>query len=142
MVFAVFPWAYLALKTAGAAYLIWIAVQMCRHSRHPLAVEAPQAGTRRAYLSGILVNLANPKSVFFAGAVIVVIFPAELSMADKVLIFCNLLAVELIMQPMLALLLSTPAVRARYIAAKPALDRAAGTVLGVLGLRLALDRSL
>ena len=139
-IFALFPWAYAVLKTAGAIYLIYLAVQMWRSARAPLDPAATPVADRRSFLSGLLVNLANPKSVFFSGAVLVVIFPADITGLDKALIFANHLAVELIVQPALALLLGTAAVRTRYLAFKPTLDRAAGTILGALGLRLLLEK--
>ena len=138
--FTLFPWAYATLKLAGAAYLIWLAIQMWRHAAAPLNRSATPQADRRAFVSGLLVNLANPKSVFFAAAVIVVIFPAELTTADKAMIFTNHLAVELIVQPTLALLLGSAMIRDRYLAFKPTLDRAAGAILGVLGLRLLLEK--
>jgi len=86
-VFALVPWAYVTLKTAGALYLIWIAVQLWRDARKPVADSAHPGA--RAFLGGLLVNLANPKSVLFAGAVLVVIFPPDLSLGAKALIVAN-----------------------------------------------------
>lgn len=137
--FTLFPWAFVAMKTAGALYLLWIAVQTWRHAHLPLG-DAPPASTRRFFLSGLLINLGNPKSVLFAGAILVVIFPPALTGADKTLIFANHLAVECAVQPALAILLSTKAVRRRYLGLKPLFDRIAAVVLGALGLRLLLDR--
>lgn len=136
--FRLFPWAYVAVKTAGAVYLIWIAVQTWRHARQPIGDKVPGSATRRAFRQGMLVNLANPKSMLFAGAVLIVIFPPGLGAADKSLIFLNHLAVEWAVQPALALLLSTTGVRRRYMGAKTALDRAAAGILGGLGTRLLL----
>ena len=138
--FALFPWAYATLKTVGALYLLYLAVQMWRHARQPMDRSVTPPADRRSFLSGLLVNLANPKSVIFAGAVIVVIFPAALTGQDKALIFANHLAVELVVQPALALLLATAPVRDRYLALRPLLDRAAGTLLAALGLRLLLEK--
>ena len=75
-IFSLFPWAYVLLKTLGAAYLIWIAIQTWRHARTPVEDSATKRSHEGAFLAGILINLANPKSVFFAAAVIIVIFPA------------------------------------------------------------------
>ena len=139
-IFTLFPWAYAALKILGAAYLIWIAIQTWRHAKTPVAEGTAAASRGRAYLAGVMINLANPKSVFFAAAVIVVIFPPSLTAADKFIIFLNHLAVELIVQPTLAILLSTGVIRARYLAAKPIIDRVTAAVLGALGLRLLFAR--
>jgi threonine/homoserine/homoserine lactone efflux protein len=133
-----FPAAYAAMKVAGAAYLLWLAWQTWRHATDPVAAAArPRA---RAFAGGVLVNLANPKSVFFAAAVLVVIFPPGLSAADKALIVGNHLAVEVAAYAGLAFALGRRAVADRYLRAKPVLDRIAATVLGALGLRLLLER--
>lgn len=139
-IFTLFPWAYIALKTLGAAYLIWIAVQTWRHASVPVAAGGDVASRGRAFRAGLMINLANPKSVVFAAAVIVVIFPAGLNGWEKTIIFFNHLAVELVVQPLLAICLSTGIVRARYLAAKPMIDRVTAAILGALGLRLLLTR--
>ncbi|WP_410670461.1 LysE family translocator [Amycolatopsis sp. cmx-4-68] len=58
--FAAVPVAFTIVKIAGAAYLIHLGVQAIRN-RKPL-VEKP---ADRAYLSGLLTNLLNPKMVTF-----------------------------------------------------------------------------
>ena len=136
--FALVPPAYLVIKTAGALYLIWIAWQTWKHARAPLSA-APRPAAK-AFLGGVLVNLANPKSVLFAGAVLIVIFPPDLSVQAKATIVLNHLVVEWIVGTCLVLLLSTRAVSERYLRLKTALDRIAALVLGALGLRLLLSR--
>lgn len=137
--FRLFPWAYVLLKTAGAVYLIFIAVQMWRSAREELT-EATVPGRRNAFLGGMLVNLSNPKSVFFAAAVIVVIFPSTITTVEKSFIFFNHLAVEWIVQPLLAVTMSTATVRRGYLRLKSIFDRSAAVILGGLGLRLLIDR--
>ena len=88
----------------------------------------------------LLVNLANPKSVLFSAAVLVVIFPPEITAAQKALIVGNHFLIEVIAYTAFALLLSTEPVSRRYLRAKPLLDRAAALVLGGLGLRLLFDQ--
>lgn len=137
-VFAMFPWTYTALKIGGAVYLIWIAVQTWRHSSDPMG-DAPTAHGR-AMVSGLLLNLGNPKSMLFAAAVIVVVFPHGLTGADIAVIVLNHLALEIAFYSLCALLLSTGSARRGYIRLKPLLDRIAATMLGALGLRLILEK--
>nr|WP_053079069.1 LysE family transporter [Puniceibacterium sp. IMCC21224] len=139
LVFALFPFAYVAIKTAGALYLLWIAYTMWRDARQPLTEAAGPLDRARAFRTGLLVNLGNPKSVLFASAVLLVIFPPDLSLTAKALIVLNHLVVEVIVYSCFALLLSTPPARSGYLRAKPMLDRIAAGVLGLLGLRLLLD---
>jgi threonine/homoserine/homoserine lactone efflux protein len=57
------PYAYDALRAAGAAYLLWLAWQALRPgARWPLQVRAlPDDGPCRLFLMGLLTNLLNPK---------------------------------------------------------------------------------
>lgn len=137
-VFAIFPWAYLALKTAGAAYLLWIAVQLWRTARQPVSDSARPGA--RAFVGGLLVNAANPKSVLFAGAVLVVIFPPDMTLAEKGLIVLNHMLVEIIAYTLFAACLSSAPARAGYLRLKPVIDRTASVILGALGLRLLFGR--
>ncbi len=61
------PKAFLAVKIAGAFYLVWLAVQALRHGS-ALTLER-QRGSRQAlfqtWLTGIGINLLNPKIVLF-----------------------------------------------------------------------------
>ncbi|MBS0122769.1 LysE family translocator [Thetidibacter halocola] len=137
-VFRLVPAAFVAVRIAGALYLLWIAYGLWRDAHLPVADSARPGA--RAFFGGMLVNLANPKSVLFAASVLVVIFPPGLTLADKALVVANHFAVELTVYALFAALLSTPPARAGYLRLKPAIDRAAAAVLGALGLRLLLGR--
>lgn len=137
-VFTLFPWTYTALKVGGALYLIWIAIQTWRHARDALG-EAPMPHGR-AILSGMVLNFGNPKSMLFAAAVIVVVFPQGLAALDIAIIVANHLVLELAFYTVFAVLLSSPPARRAYIGLKPMLDRIAATLLGALGLRLIFER--
>ncbi|WP_136442505.1 LysE family translocator [Pacificoceanicola onchidii] len=138
VVFTLFPATFLILKIAGALYLLWVAFQLWRDARKPVADSAKPGA--RAFFGGLLVNLGNPKSVLFAASVLVVIFPPGLTLADKALIVLNHFCVELIVYSAFAALLSTPPARAAYLAMKPRIDRMAALILGALGLRLLFAR--
>ncbi|WP_299404280.1 LysE family transporter [uncultured Roseobacter sp.] len=137
--FRFFPWTYTTLKIGGALYLIWIAVQTWRHAHKPLNDTNRPKG--RAFLSGLLVNIGNPKSMLFAAAVILVVFPQGLTGAEIGLIVANHLVLEISFYSLFAFLLSSPPARRGYLSAKPILDRIAATLLGALGLRLLVERT-
>lgn len=138
VVFALFPWAFFMVKTCGALYLLYLAWGIWRDARKPL----PNVATtgQKHFLTGMLVNLSNPKSVLFAASVLVVIFPPDLSLLQKSLIVLNHLVVEWIVYTCFAALLATPAARAGYLRLKPLFDRAASAMLGFLGLRLLIGK--
>ncbi|MDI7862436.1 LysE family translocator [Rhizobiaceae bacterium n13] len=61
------PTAFLILKTGGAAYLVWLAVQAIRKGSN-FAVNGNREGATSltgALLNGIWVNLLNPKIIIF-----------------------------------------------------------------------------
>ena len=140
VIFTAFPWAYLAMKTIGAIYLIYLAIAIWRDARTPLETVEPQSGLRHPFVRGLLVNAANPKSVLFASAVLVVIFPRDLLLAEKALIVVNQMLVEWSAYTAFALMLSTRSARDGYLRLKPVFDRIAAVVLGCLGLGLLTER--
>ncbi|MDG1068636.1 MAG: LysE family translocator [Sulfitobacter sp.] len=137
-VFTVFPWAFAALKIGGAVYLIYLAIKTWRSASTPLG-NAPKA-QGSAFIDGFLVNLGNPKSVLFAAAVLVVVFPANLTATEIALITLNHLTLEILFYTACAFILSAPVARARFIRIKPVIDRSAAVLLGGLGLKLLLQR--
>lgn len=139
-IFTIFPWAYLALKIGGASYLIWIAILTWRDARSAVSESTDGKSEARAFMDGFLVNLANPKSVLFASAVLLVIFPQDMALAEKAFVVLNHLLVELICYTGFALLLSSGPARRTYLRAKLWMDRFAAVVMGALGLRLLISR--
>ncbi|MBO9471987.1 LysE family transporter [Shimia sp. R10_1] len=139
IVFTAFPWAYVAVKTLGALYLLYIAYSMWKGARTPLE-EGTLKPARHAFLQGILINMMNPKSVLFAAAVLVVIFPPDMGLAEKAFIAANQLVFEVVFYGALAFGMSTKAARNAYLRAKAHIDRVAAVVLGALGLRLLFGR--
>lgn len=62
--------AFLAVKLAGAAYLVWLGVQKWRSpvaEGESLSSADPKSGF---YRQGILVNLGNPKAIVFIAALV------------------------------------------------------------------------
>lgn len=137
-IFTVVPFLYVAAKILGAGYLLYLAVRTWQNARSPLTVEVRPA--RHAFRDGILINLANPKSVLFAAAVLILIFPADTTLVQKGLVFANHLVVEIVVYAILATVLSTPQVTRQYLRAKAMLDRFAALVMGALGIRLLFSR--
>jgi threonine/homoserine/homoserine lactone efflux protein len=61
------PTAFTILKTGGAAYLVWLAIQAVRYGSS-LSVKREEGPARSAlanYLNGFWVNLLNPKVILF-----------------------------------------------------------------------------
>jgi threonine/homoserine/homoserine lactone efflux protein len=137
-VFVLFPWAYTTAKTIGALYLLHIAFKMWTGARKPIDSQARPV--THAFRQGFLVNLLNPKSVLFAAAVLIVVFPENTSGADNAVIVLNHLVIEFVFYATLASCLSSAAISRRYLRARLYIDRAASIILGSLGARLFLSR--
>jgi len=132
--FELFPALYIGAKIVGAVYLLYFACRMWRDASVLTKARFKPAGG--AFLQGLLVNLANPKSVLFAGAVLVTVFPAGMSLTDRIIVVANHLFVEVAFYAALAYSMSTQAVATRYMRAKISIDRVAAVVVGTLGLRI------
>lgn len=62
------PWLFDAIRWGGVAYLLWLAWGALRNGAVP--AQTPQVPARRAFRSGLTVNLANPKVILFVLAFI------------------------------------------------------------------------
>jgi threonine/homoserine/homoserine lactone efflux protein len=134
--------AFLALKLAGAVYLVWIGVQMLRaRSAAPVAGDARGPTSRRALRQGLISDLGNPKiAVFFTSFLPQFVHTGGSTFAALLVlgaIFCVLTLAWLTLYGILvghgASVLRRPGVRR-------ALDRVTGVVLIAFGIRLALER--
>ena len=138
VVFQLFPWVYTIAKFVGAVYLLYIAWQMWVSAKD--SIETHTQPAKKTFRQGFLINLFNPKSVLFAAAVLVVIFPAGMSGIDNATVVLNHLLVEILFYTALAFGMSTQLIAKRYLQAKAYIDRFAALVLGILGLRLLVSR--
>ena len=139
--FELVPPLFLALKFIGAAFLIYLAVQMWRHAATPMA--QPQAGTAprsalQAIRFGFLTFASNPKPAVFFGAVFVNLVPAATPLGWKAAILLAVFVNETLWYLVVARLFSLPRPRAAYARGKAWIDRGFGTLLALLGLKIAL----
>ncbi|SEH85960.1 LysE family translocator [Paracoccus alkenifer] len=136
VLFRVVPQSYTLLRLLGGAYLIWIAVQMWRHAATPLDFHGT-ADAGPGFRHGLALNLSNPKPALFYGSIILTLFPG-LSALGGAVVYLVALAVELGFYAAVTALMATDPMRRAYRAAKTAIDRIAGTLIGALGLTLML----
>jgi len=61
---ATLPWALDVIRWIGVAYLLWLAVQTLRQAGKPRDA-TPGMGVWRAFNTGFVVNLTNPKVILF-----------------------------------------------------------------------------
>jgi threonine/homoserine/homoserine lactone efflux protein len=135
------PWLHLALKLAGGAYLIFIGGMIWRGARQPVLVgeenlkSAPSTALRSFWL-GLATQLSNPKTAVVYASVFVSLLPPEIPWPAMVALPLIIFAIEAGWYTIVALALSAPSPRSAYLRWKIWIDRAAGAVMAVLGIRL------
>ena len=136
-VFRLFPPAYTTVKILGAFYLMTIAWKTWMGSRQSLENRVQPA--RQAFRQGFVINLLNPKAMLFSAAVLIVVFPPDLTLTENMIIVLNHLFLELVFYLALALFMNTPAMSQWYLKSRLYFDRVAAVVLGALGARILFD---
>jgi len=141
LVIANLPIAYDALRVLGGLYLVYLGVRTARSVagwEAPPGVQ-PRASGRRAWRRGLLTNLSNPKAAVFFTSVFATLLPADSSLALRIAAVAVIVVDALLWHALLAVVLSSPPAQARYLRARPWIDRVAGVVMIAFGLRLATD---
>ncbi|RVT52303.1 LysE family translocator [Rubrivivax albus] len=124
---AVNPAAFMVLKWAGAAYLVWLALGMARNAWRPATAgdtgsPPPRRSLADEVRTGFLTNVLNPKvALFFLAFIPQFITPAA---QDKTLAFLLLGAWFVLQSTLFLALLVAVAARARRLQTRPAVGRA------------------
>lgn len=140
------PMAFLVLKTGGAAYLLWLAIQAVRN-RSVLAVQSAgkrQASAWKAFLNGLWVNLLNPKVIIF----FMTFLPQFVSVNDPhvtgKLIFLGVLSILIALPVAIAVVLGANGL-ADWLKQKPqvmrVVDYVFAAVFSVFAVRILLTQS-
>jgi RhtB (resistance to homoserine/threonine) family protein len=138
--FARFEWLYIAMRIAGGAYLIWLAVMLWLHAGAPMpeiTADKRRSGWE-AFAKALMLQLSNPKVIVFFGSIFISLLPAQTPAWMDATVLTIVAVNEFTWFALLTLLFSGDTVRAFYRRAKLWTDRLMGSVLGLLGLRLAL----
>lgn len=144
LLLAAVPWLYMAMKVGGGLYLVYLGVRIWRGASDPLALAAgsqaangAQApGRGRALLSGFATQLSNPKTAVVYASVFAALLPAEVPASLLLALPVMVFVIEAGWYAIVAVALSSAAPRAFYLRFKLWLDRAAGGVMALLGIRL------
>ncbi|OWV81089.1 threonine transporter [Rhizobium sp. R634] len=137
-----FEWLYVLLKVAGGAYLVYIAVNIWKGAGEPLEVSDAVNGRRaplRSFTTALLTQLSNPKTIIVYASLFAALLPRDVPLDLVVALPLGVFAVEAGWYSIVALAFSARHPRRLYLAAKGWIDRAAGAVMGGLGLRLILS---
>ncbi|VIO67009.1 LysE family translocator [Bradyrhizobium ivorense] len=142
LLFAI-PYAYDALRFAGAAYLLWLAWQALKPGgRSPFQVKALQVdGPRKLFAMGLVTNLLNPKiAMLYLALLPQFIDPAGSVLTQSLALGSIQIAISVSVNAMIALAAGSIAV---FLGTRPSwllVQRwLMGTVLAGLAVKMALE---
>lgn len=133
------PSAYLILKICGGLYLLWMAFKIIKHAKEPIETQADgqsEMSYRRAYMTGMLTQLSNPKIAIVLASIFTALLPQDIPTYFYIVLPLLCFFIDAGWCSLLAVALSAEKPRAIYIKFKSNFDRAAGTVMTLLGLKL------
>ena len=131
---------YRVLQIAGGLYLVWVGIQSWRHAKEPIhppeqaAAEhlRPLEALRRGYAT----NIANPKVMVFYVSIFTAVLHPGMPGWVRFVALAIMLVDNLAWYGSVGVLLSSPRAQRSYERAKTAIDRTAGSVMLLFGLRL------
>jgi threonine/homoserine/homoserine lactone efflux protein len=136
-------WLDILLRVAGGAYLLWLGIKIWRGAADPIEIDTDPAAHPgsfwSAFVRALLVQLANPKTAVFYASMFAAMLPASAPLwvlvALPPLLFCT----EFVWYAIVAFAFSSSGPRSVYLRTKQWIDRAAGAVVGALGLKLMFE---
>jgi threonine/homoserine/homoserine lactone efflux protein len=141
VVLSAVPWLYFGLKVLGGAYLIFLGYLIWRGARKPLrfaecAIDDGTSTFLRSFCLGLLTQVSNPKTAVVYGSIFVSLLPREVPLSAMLILPLLIFVIEAGWYSIVALALSASSPRAAYLRSKAWIDRAAGGVMALLGIKL------
>lgn len=140
-ILATVEWLYLGLRLLGGAYLVYLGIVIWRGARETIVVSnggtgRGRAGPWRSFLIALTTQISNPKAAIIYASVFAALLPPSLPGWIYVVLPPAIFLIETSWYAVVALLFSAERPRAAYLRSKRWLDRLAGAVMGLLGVRL------
>lgn len=133
------PWLWLALKTVGGLYLLWMAFRMFRGAKQPLLMTQGSAtgqSFQRAFLTAFGTQVSNPKTAVVFAGIFAALLPPHISTVMYVSLPVISMLVDGLWYAFVAYALSSSGPRNTYLRYKAMFDRLGGSVMALLGIRL------
>lgn len=138
-VLATVEWLYLGLRLLGGAYLLYLGVVIWRGAKEPIVIAQAAGGARnpwRSFVVALTTQVSNPKAAIIYASVFAALLPPALPGWIYLVLPPLIFLIEASWYAAVALLFSAERPRAAYLRSKLWIDRLAGAVMGLLGLRL------
>lgn len=142
-VIAQVEWLYIGFKLLGGTYLVYLAFRLWQGSVAKPAemngAPTPKRGLGRSFLLALATQLSNPKTVVVIGGIFAALLPRHVPLW----MYLAIPPIDFVMEggwyAFVATAMSSSRPRSFYLGARAWIDRAAGTLLGGLGLRLIFE---
>ena len=136
------PMLYAVLKLAGGLYLAYLGVRIWRSANEPLSVSTDSTVKRGSSLLrflalGLATQLSNPKTAIVYASIFATFLPHGLNLQAGLLLVTMVFLLETGWYALVAVVLSAEKARKAYLRFKSLIDRVAGGVILLLGLKLA-----
>lgn len=134
------------LKYAGAAYLFYIGIQSLRSNGFVMAdngigLSGHPITDTKAFRIGFMTNLLNPKATLFFMALFTQFIHADTPIGVGIVYGLTCVTMTFLWFSIVATILTTPAIRMRFLGISKWIDRACGVALLALGVRLAMAKA-
>ncbi|MEM7753845.1 MAG: LysE family translocator [Paracoccaceae bacterium] len=124
------------LKLAGGTYLLWLAYQSARSAATEAPAQTDPRHARRAFRSGLLLNLSNPKAVF-AWMAVLALGLSDGSRTGHVVVATTLcIVLGLLIYSVYAVVFSTSGAMAIYRSVRRWIDGAVAGLFALAGFGL------
>lgn len=136
------PVAYSALKIAGGSYLLWLAWKMIRHAKERLILNntiLAKKSLLATFRDGLFTQLSNPKTAVVFASIFTALLPEEIPAYYYVALPGISFIIDAGWYALVTFALSTERARQVYMRFKPGIDRVAGSIMAILGLKLILS---
>jgi len=143
LLFHAVPPLFMAMKLAGAAYLVWLGLSLLRDRDNAVRPDLTPLSAQRAFAQSIVVEVLNPKTAIFFLAFL----PQFVDASASMLVWVQLLALGTIVNLTFSLVDVVCVIFASAVMAKlqrsrrsqRIMQRVGGSILVGLGARLALQ---
>lgn len=136
-------WVMEMFRYFGAAYLLWLAFKAFRSAIRPRdrsiqAIKAQPA--KSAYVKGLMLHLANPKSMFFWGALFAIVISPDAPLRDIVTVGLSCFTLSVTIFISYALLFSTQRAMSIYLKLGRWFDGTFALLFGAAGIKVLTTR--
>jgi len=141
------PVLYFVLKIIGGLYLFYIAYMMWKSADDPIVSNSQdesltnQHGSyRKAFWLGLLTQLSNPKTAIVIGGIFMAFLPEKIPNYSIPLLSLMAFVLDASWYMIVSIALTTSSAQRVYMRFKKHINRLAGSLMGLLGLKLVFNQ--